>query len=241
MKNAIIEYRGGGYDGCFWEYNYCYFDQDGEFIDIFSSGREGCPTLADLQQAAREGRTLTVWRLEDEIDRFADLRCLYVTIALAKKLDELAGLECYATCPECSRQQPAAEFQVTGYRGDGGIGVIGTHWACEECYSLGTCVNCGEYHGPEELDPDGFCEYCSRWHYDLDMEADLIALARECCETVPLIRERHEAGRSAERFKKMLPAYEELLGEAEAALALEALQRAYLDYDDKIKAAFFGV
>ena len=50
MKNTLVQYKGGGYDGCFWEWNFCYFDKDGVWHDIFSSGRRGCDSLVKIQQ-----------------------------------------------------------------------------------------------------------------------------------------------------------------------------------------------
>ena len=35
--NTIVQYKGGGYDGCFWEHNYDYFDGEGHFHCIGSA------------------------------------------------------------------------------------------------------------------------------------------------------------------------------------------------------------
>lgn len=42
--NTIVQYKGGGYDGCFWEQNYAYFDGEGNFHNIVATGRNGCET-----------------------------------------------------------------------------------------------------------------------------------------------------------------------------------------------------
>lgn len=41
MKNLLVEYEGGGYDGCFWQYNYFMFDENGRFVNLFSTGYKG--------------------------------------------------------------------------------------------------------------------------------------------------------------------------------------------------------
>lgn len=41
MRNLLIQYKGGGYDGCFWEWNFAYYDDNKQFHDIHSSGRYG--------------------------------------------------------------------------------------------------------------------------------------------------------------------------------------------------------
>ena len=41
MKNKLMLYRGGGYSGCFWEWNYCFWDGNGEWFNIYSSGKDG--------------------------------------------------------------------------------------------------------------------------------------------------------------------------------------------------------
>jgi len=43
-KNLLVLYQGGGYDGCFWEYNFFYFDSTGKFHNIFTSGYAGIKT-----------------------------------------------------------------------------------------------------------------------------------------------------------------------------------------------------
>ena len=46
--NTIVQYKGGGYDGCFWEWNYAYFDGEGNFHTIVATGRKGCKTEDEL-------------------------------------------------------------------------------------------------------------------------------------------------------------------------------------------------
>ena len=50
-RNSLVQYKGGGYDGCFWEHNYAWIDARGHFHDIYSSGYKGCRTLKTLTAA----------------------------------------------------------------------------------------------------------------------------------------------------------------------------------------------
>jgi len=53
-KNVLVCYQGGGYDGCYWEWNFFYFNADREFVDIHSSGRDGITDPDDAYQRYRE-------------------------------------------------------------------------------------------------------------------------------------------------------------------------------------------
>lgn len=51
----IVQYQGGGYDGCFWEWNFAAINaakisEATEFEDIFSSGYAGCKNLDSLKE-----------------------------------------------------------------------------------------------------------------------------------------------------------------------------------------------
>jgi hypothetical protein len=82
LRNVLVEYQGGGYDGCFWEWNYAFIDSRGVFHDIFSSGRSGCKTLEALQgymadadkNPSRHGNSYGTYRVTSKIAlrRFAD-------------------------------------------------------------------------------------------------------------------------------------------------------------------------
>ena len=50
MKDTLVQYKGGGYSGCFWEWNYGVFDDDGEFHVIFASGSKGCETAEEMRE-----------------------------------------------------------------------------------------------------------------------------------------------------------------------------------------------
>ena len=56
MKNVLVQYQGGGYDGCFWEWNFFFIDKDEKFHDIFSSGREGITNQKNADELLVSGK-----------------------------------------------------------------------------------------------------------------------------------------------------------------------------------------
>lgn len=54
LKNLLVEYEGGGYDGCFWQYNYFMFDDSGKFVNLFSSGYKGIETENQAMRVIRD-------------------------------------------------------------------------------------------------------------------------------------------------------------------------------------------
>jgi hypothetical protein len=50
--NTIVQYKGGGYDGCIWEFNYAYVDSQRRFHCIVASGSRGCTTRSRTPSAS---------------------------------------------------------------------------------------------------------------------------------------------------------------------------------------------
>jgi hypothetical protein len=50
MKNTLMQYKGGGYDGCIWEWNYCYWDSEGKWHNLVASGYAGLKTEEKAKQ-----------------------------------------------------------------------------------------------------------------------------------------------------------------------------------------------
>ena len=51
-RNALTAYKGGGYDGCIWEWNYAYIDKQGRFRCLAATGVGGCRTREELCKAS---------------------------------------------------------------------------------------------------------------------------------------------------------------------------------------------
>ena len=59
-KNVLVQYDGGGYDGCIWEWNYFYIDTDGGFHDIASSGTGGIDNLKEAIELMENGKNIAL-------------------------------------------------------------------------------------------------------------------------------------------------------------------------------------
>ena len=147
--NSLISYRGGGYDGCIYEWNYAYIDKDGEFHDIYSSGKMGCKTREDLEEL--NAKEIEAWdRGKGDISRF-DVYDLGSDTELERLVDELpiSHLLCIARwfvqenidipltlcCDRCKQAVAASTCRGIGAHGIGGIRAEFSELICAQCYS----------------------------------------------------------------------------------------------------------
>lgn len=168
MKNLLIEYKGGGFIGCYWQWNYCYYDKKGDFHNIFSSGYKGNKTAEDMFNYMNNTN------YEQDIDYFIyDLSKIedvkdFVTnsnagniLTVAKWLSINQSIHFKGKCDECGEDVEISNCFPEGFRGAGGIAIEATELICEDCYCSYTCVYCGEYYGSEEnFNEEGYCSYC---------------------------------------------------------------------------------
>jgi len=178
MKNILICYEGGAYDGCIWEWNFCVFNNEGEFRDIYSSGALGCDTEEKILDFMKDPHnieygTFHVYDLMKEEFGFADILIGGLVVQLVKKLNELhyegeIDEAVYYKCDECGDKVYPDECEGISCDpvGCGGIVIMDSTKICSECYSLGSCSYCGEYCPDEEKDDEGYCEDCSREQND---------------------------------------------------------------------------
>ncbi len=241
-RPVLVEYRGGGYDGCFWEYNYFYMDPDEQFVDIYSSGYNGCETLEAFRSRCQDGLKVSTFYLDTPFDWqiLSEIRCLYMVRALAEKLEELTGEEIQAECPYCGNDTYLGDIEIVGEKGNGGIGVIGTDWACQDCYTCNTCAECGWFVNPnddqvEPLDPEGHCQYCSSWQFDLDDPDSVAELIQANPELAPLVRERFTLDHAIGRHTRNKPLYNEAFGEDKAEHYLSSARQRLKALEDDIK------
>jgi hypothetical protein len=171
-KNLLVQYKGGGYDGCFWEWNFFLFDEAGKFHDIGSSGRRAIKTeekaldlLAGVEQEfSWSGPEFYRYDLTDPeaLKEFQAETAASLVAGVVGKVNELYGRDVmYWECDECGNKQHDSEMFHSGYHGNGGIGVTMDGQLCMDCYSSGSCGQCGEYYGSSELDNEGHCQYCA--------------------------------------------------------------------------------
>ncbi len=153
MRNIIIQYKGGGYDGCIWEWNFAYYDSNKQFHDVFSSGHQGI-TKPGMAQALVSGgysdyepchREFYLYPLSNpkKIKEFTTETNEGLVLGVGKWLSENQDIEIQATCDDCGYDSDVSEMSNTGSEGAGGITIKMTGLVCEECLSLNSCGYCG--------------------------------------------------------------------------------------------------
>ena len=182
-SNTLITYQGGGYDGCIWEWNFCLFDNEGEFHNIYSSGCYGCDTEQKMIEFMNDEHninhgTFSIWDLSKKEYGFTNTLMGGTVVSLVKKLNEdfwdynLIPNEVTYECDECKNDVPnmVGDGVSCNPVGCGGIVIMNDTKLCNECHSIKTCFNCGEYQGDEsdKLNQNGYCPYCYDEDYDMD-------------------------------------------------------------------------
>lgn len=150
MKNTLLFYQGGSYPGCFWEWNFCFWDANGVWHDLYSSGKDGIKS---------EGKALIVASeidMLDGIDSVTDLtnkeafrqfqqhNNAGLVLQIAQELNENYDYNIELTCCEC-------ECSFVADRSEGDIAIDDDEIVCYECLVAGTCDCCNEYVGDTEL------------------------------------------------------------------------------------------
>ena len=167
--NILVQYQGGGYDGCFWEWNYFYIDKQGIFYNIQSSGYAGIDNLQDAEKLIEsESAHLYIYDMSknEDIATFSkECNTVHVIGVLQffnDNIDEL-GIEFFAICGECGER----------IKYDKGITLEDDMILCPDCFSIGECPCCESYVGETEIvkvEPDehyGFdyiCNSCKEYH-----------------------------------------------------------------------------
>ncbi len=169
--NVLIQYDGGGYDGCIWEWNYFYIDKQGTFENIAASGIGG---ITDATRAAEllenNGNSfstdVSVYSLDSEEDmkRFAEETACPNVLGVIRWFNNynMPDAEPFAICSECGcKMVDADEIHLIDIHGCGGIMSTADNMLCYECYGAGVCGCCGEYYKDlHEYEEDYLCEYC---------------------------------------------------------------------------------
>lgn len=157
--NTLVQYQGGGYDGCVWEWNFFFIDKDGVFHDVFSSGTAGITTREQAEELLASGKDkrgdFFVCDLTDAkaIMEF-NKECNPVNVRdvlrwFSKEPDY--GIDFFAVCSACdghifmNDEEPSLE----DWHGCGGIMSTADKLICSECRINGHCGFCGDYYGED--------------------------------------------------------------------------------------------
>lgn len=195
FKNVLVQYQGGGYSGCFWEWNAAYFDENGVFHSLWASGSLGCETIDDLADIERRGYCMDVFciDLDDQVsvDTFAkETNAQFVNacaITIAKQFQ--IGME--APCPICGlRVDLSEDMELINDQGEGGLAHSHHDWICHDCHSNGSCSYCGEYYGQD------YKEWVEDDHYG--------QLCPSCAESIKEEKERRKVEQDLADWNKMV-------------------------------------
>lgn len=166
IRNAVIQWRGGGYDGCIWEPNTGFFNAEGEWYPVISTGYNARDTIEDFWRQ-RANRNPRPYRDEDFIFPITEEGLLDFQTYIREdffmhtiKVLEDEGYDVWWRCAHCGESICGVDefVQFQGYQGDGGIGVIHDGPVCEECFSQNQCRGCQDYDS--NLDENGMCWHC---------------------------------------------------------------------------------
>ncbi len=171
--NILVQYDGGGYDGCIWEYNYFYIDKQGTFENIAASGTGGITDLKDAMDLLENNGNsfstdVSVYSLDSEenMKRFAEETACPHVLGVIRWFNNYNSpdAEPFAICSECEQKIfDADEIHLIDIHGCGGIMSTADNMLCYECYGAGICDVCNEYNKTTRFDQEteqAVCEYC---------------------------------------------------------------------------------
>ena len=161
MKDTLICYEGGGYDGCFWEWNFAVWDNTGKFRDLISSGRNGLfsgrcekgneeTTALDMIKTGEDRAEAYDLADPTEVERFGKTYAYPWVVSVVTKLNDIyRGVddapELFVVCSECGERVSVYEAELTSWHGCGGIASTADNLICSECRYANTCRICNEY------------------------------------------------------------------------------------------------
>ena len=157
--NILVQYEGGGYDGCIWEWNFFYIDKDGNFENIFASGVGGIGDAEIAKELVETGHNsftsqIYVYSLDSaaDLDELAKETNSVLVAGIVKWFNNynVPGVQPYAICSECGVHiEDHDEIALENWHGCGGIMSTADALLCRECRNIGSCSYCGEYYGDD--------------------------------------------------------------------------------------------
>lgn len=175
-KNKIVQWRGGGWDGCIWRPETGFFNEAGDWNPVISSGHGKRDTLDEFNakrlpetrdwQVSRNGSDADlVYPITREgmLEFQENIRDDFFMATL--KAVEAAGYPVFWRCTQCKKVKEGTDLfaDFEGYRGDGGIGIIHEGMVCQDCWDTGTCTECNTFCDEEDLvqlDGGQYCKNC---------------------------------------------------------------------------------
>lgn len=140
-RSCLVQYKGGGYDGCIWEFNYAFLDPNGGFHNLLATGRNGCKTLGELVDhlvSLKAGDYYAPYLYQmtvpEQVNEFITASNDGAVVMVAKWLHEnWPELELSAPCTECGVKFPLHLAEHDGYKGAGGLAIVMCGLVCPDC------------------------------------------------------------------------------------------------------------
>jgi len=145
MKDTLVCYKGGGYDGCHWEWNYFLWNEDGEFEVLYATGYKGIvdeETARNLEPGDRFSVHFTDLIDADEVVEFVDS----TNASHVKMLTDIYSRKFRATLRErytfigtcqgedCDLLLDVNDMHEGGWAGDGhGVTYSAHYLYCDQC------------------------------------------------------------------------------------------------------------
>jgi hypothetical protein len=135
-KNILVEYKGGGFDGCFWQWNYFMFDNEGKFANLHSTGYRGVKNETEAIELMKrndsyDGISIADLTNKNDIVSFVNSGNASLMSMLAE--NELLTAVLYGSCEECGEIHLVSEMNKEGYSGDGGLAISAKMLFCDSC------------------------------------------------------------------------------------------------------------
>jgi hypothetical protein len=167
--DALIAYKGGGYSGCIWEWNYALFDSDGTFYSLRDSGRKGCSSEDELREYIDEcnrgvsAESVYFYDLydEDSVREFSEHHNAGHVVNLVRELNDTYEYKITFECDLCERD--IRDGRLAGRTGAGGTRTKMTIKVCDDCYASHECRNCHTFYRDNSEFRAARCQYCFRF------------------------------------------------------------------------------
>ena len=179
-RDTIIRYKGGGYDGCFWEPNYAFYNAHRKFYDLLSSGSYAAHTEEQLLERVTDQYgfcdVFPIYHRQGQLKLATDLNASHL-LAVAEKMREKYDADLIFKCKACGKIKECVEGIGDDHEGQGGICILATSIICDDCNYERTCPVCGEHFdtpAEAEYDKEGRCKVCRERDYE-----DVIAVEGE--------------------------------------------------------------
>lgn len=144
LKNKLVQYQGGGYDGCVWEWNFFYYDKQGKFIVIKATGRNGITNEQDAKDLIElDNPFICDLDSEQEVKQFCNENHPQTVIDLVQFFTDNPDLnyQFYGVCSLCEQECSDVDDLYAH-----NLDLI-----CNDCHNAGLCDCCGEYEGQENI------------------------------------------------------------------------------------------